>query len=100
MVYGSTVQRIESETLVFSSDSKGYDIERGAFLQESGQPSAFRNATEIIWRLREGKTEVTFVCPDLASCIAGPHLSGVVSGNRLPMRVSFREDETRMYVKR
>jgi hypothetical protein len=36
----------------------------------------YEQETEAVWESSGGSVEVTLVCDDLSSCIAGPHLSG------------------------
>jgi hypothetical protein len=38
---------------------------------------------QFVYRIRDGRVEVTFACPPNASCVEGPHLLLVREGNKL-----------------
>ena len=88
MLYGGTVQRIESDTLVFNAKGRGLRVEHATITSGAGPAKGFRTVQKFTWRVRDGETEVTYECPDLASCLAGPHLSGTLSGDLLSMQVA------------
>ena len=72
--------RLISGNLILYEDGTGHweaivEIEVGG--------ATFDTDTDLVWSRRGNELTITLECNDTASCVAGPHFSGIVGDDRL-----------------
>ena len=64
-----------ADSIMFRDDGTG---SRFATYQEENSTSRYSTVESFHWSRNDNRISITFVCPPTASCIAGPHLKGVI----------------------
>ena len=77
---GTTVV-VLADTLRFSSHAPGTHVRRQEVTHDTdpGSPRVERYEAEFGYRITGDRIEISYVCPPFASCVAGPHLTGVIT---------------------
>lgn len=77
---GTTVL-VLADTLRFSSHAPGTHVRHQEVTQTSdpGSPRVQRYESEFGYRITGDRIEISYVCPPLANCVPGPHLTGVIT---------------------
>ena len=81
----AVTSRVFADTLVLREDGTG---EWKAVIENSFGGSTFTGSAELTYTQRDATISISFVCPDLASCIAPPHLVGEVTSDGLDIQMS------------
>lgn len=64
-----------ADSMSFRDDGTGL---RHAVYQDENSTSQYASDEDFNWTRGGNSIAVTFVCPPMASCIAGPHLTGTI----------------------
>ena len=81
----SVTSRVFADTLVLREDGTG---EWKAVIENSFGGPTFVGTAELTYTQRDATIRISFVCPDLASCIEPPHLVGEVTSDGLDIQMS------------
>jgi hypothetical protein len=71
---------IIADTLFLAVDGSGYEVQLLESLSKAdGQSHTYTSVSELEYSVTDGNITVAYECPDVASCIAPPHLVGAVT---------------------
>lgn len=69
-----------ADSIMFREDGTGL---RHAVYQEENSTEKYALDDDLNWTRNGNTIAITFVCPPMASCIAGPHLTGTIEETTL-----------------
>lgn len=81
----SETSRVFADTLVLRDDGTG---ERKSVIESSFGGPTFAGTAELTYTQRDAAISISFVCADMGSCIAPPHLVGEVNSDGLGFQLS------------
>ena len=81
----SSTNRVFADTLLLREDGTG---EWKAVIEQSFGGPTFAGTAELTYTQRDATISVSFVCDDMASCVAPPHFVGEVNADGLEFHLS------------
>jgi hypothetical protein len=82
--------RIVADTLVLEDDLTGHEAQRlETYTKVDGSLDIYDTTISLRWVMREGRLEITYDCPDFATCIEPPHLAGTATATGLDFDYSL-----------
>jgi hypothetical protein len=85
-----------ADSIAFHENGTG--IRRWVY-QDAGSTERHTLDTEFNWTRDGNDIAITFVCPPLASCIAGPHLTGTINDDAMTITASAIMRAPLLYVR-
>jgi len=71
---------IFADTLFLAVDGTGYEVQLLESISKAdGQAHTYTSVSDLEYAVTDGNISVAYECPDMASCIAPPHLVGAVT---------------------
>ncbi len=71
---------IIADTLFLAVDGTGYEVQLLESMSKTdGQAHTYTSVSDLEYTVTDGNISVAYECPDMASCIAPPHLVGAVT---------------------
>jgi len=71
---------IIADTLFLVSDGTGYEVQLFEMVSKAdGSSHTYTSVSNLDYAVADGNIEISYECPDLASCIEPPHLTGAVT---------------------
>ena len=94
---------IIADTLFLAVDGTGHEVQLLESISKAdGQAHTYTSVSDLEYTVTDGNISVAYECPDMASCIAPPHLVGAVTITgivfdfalgRVPLRFERLDDD-------
>jgi hypothetical protein len=71
---------IIADTLFLAVDGTGYEVQLLESISKAdGHSHAYSSVSDLEYTVTDGNISVAYECPDMASCIAPPHMVGAIT---------------------